>query len=354
MRTLFPYTTLFRSEGDIFVFGRPPGDDVNADNWHNHIVDVGPYIFTELNLGKFTFVPGLRLDGYLIEGSALQPAVLGVTPIGFSRLDWAADPRLTVSYKPSRRLSVTASVGLYHQAPEPTDLSAVFGNPKLNLSSALHVSLGVGFKITGTLSCELVGFYKQLYDLPARNELATPPLAQALTQDGIGRSYGGQVLLRQELFKGFFGWVTYSLSRSERKDHPDRDWRLFDYDQTHVLGVVASYEYRGWVAGVRFRYTSGMPRTPVIGAYYDSRGDQYQPIFGAQNSIRIPDFVQLDVRIEKTITFKRGVQLNIFADIQNITNRSNPEEIVYNYNFTQRDYITGLPILSVVGTRLQW
>jgi hypothetical protein len=48
------------------------------------------------------------------------------------------------------------------------------------------------------------------------------------------------------------------------------------------------------------------------------------------------------------------VQLNIFADIQNITNRSNPEEIVYNYNFTQRDYITGLPILSVVGTRLQW
>ncbi|HEX4458619.1 MAG TPA: hypothetical protein VIA18_11655, partial [Polyangia bacterium] len=65
-------------------------------------------------------------------------------------------------------------------------------------------------------------------------------------------------------------------------------------------------------------------------------------------------FVQLDVRIEKTITFKRGLQLNIFADIQNITNRSNPEEIVYNYNFTQRDYITGLPILSVVGTRLQW
>ena len=29
-------------EGDIFVFGRPPGDDVNADAWHNHILDVAP------------------------------------------------------------------------------------------------------------------------------------------------------------------------------------------------------------------------------------------------------------------------------------------------------------------------
>ena len=205
---------------------------------------------------------------------------------------------LSLAWRPHKRVTLTAAVGLYHQAPEPSELSAVFGNPMLDLSSALHVSLGAAFKITGTLSCELVGFYKQLWDLPSRNEAPTPPLAQALVQEGVGRSYGGQLLVRQELWKGFFGWVTYSISRSERQDHPDRDWRLFDYDQTHVLGVVASYEYRGWVAGVRFRYTSGMPRTPVVGAFYDARGDQYQPLFGAQNSIRIPAFWQLDLRAD--------------------------------------------------------
>jgi hypothetical protein len=340
-------------EGDIFVFGRPPGDDINADDWTNHIVDVAPYLFAELTFGKFTIIPGLRLDAVVIEGSSIAPAVVGVTPIGFSRLDWGVDPRLSVVYRPSKRLTFTAAVGLYHQAPDPGDLSPVFGNPLLNLSTALHVSFGTAFKITGTLSCELVGFFKRLSDLPSRNEAGTPPLAQAIVQEGLGRSYGGQILLRQELFKGFFGWVTYSLSRSERRDHMDRDWRLFDYDQTHVLGVVASYEYHGWVAGVRFRYTSGMPRTPVIGSFYDVRDDQYQPIFGRQNSIRIPDFVQLDVRLEKTFTFRR-VQLNVFADIQNVTNRANPEEIAYNYNFTKRAYIIGLPVLSVVGLRFQW
>jgi hypothetical protein len=229
----------------------------------------------------------------------------------------------------------------------------VFGNPLLHLSKALHVSFGTAFKITGTLSAEFVGFYKTLDNLVSRNEAPTPPLAESVVQEGIGRTYGGQVLLRQELFKGFFGWITYSLSRSERKDHPDRNWRLFDYDQTYVLGVVASYEYHGWVEGIRFRWTSGMPRTPVLGSFYDARGDQFQPLFGQQNSIRIPDFVQLDIRVEKTLTFRR-LTLNIFADIQNVTNRANPEEVVYNYNFAKRDYIIGLPILSVVGARLQW
>jgi TonB family protein len=340
-------------EGDLFVFGRPPGDDVNADRWTTHIADAAPYVFFEIALGKLTLVPGLRFDAFVLEGSQSTPPVQGTTPIGFSHFEYGIDPRLQVNYRPHKRVSISAAVGLYHQAPDSDELSAVFGNPSLGLSRALHVSLATSVKITGTLSCEVVGFYKQLEDLASRNELPTPPLAQALTQDGFGRSYGGQILLRQELWKGFFGWITYSISRSERRDHADRDFRLFDFDQTHVLGVVASYEYKGWAAGVRFRYTSGVPRTPVTGAFYDARDDQYQPIFGAHNSIRIPDFVQLDVRLEKTFAFRR-LSLNVFVDVQNVTNRANPEEIVYNFDFTKRAYITGLPTLAVLGLRLQF
>jgi len=353
-------------EGDIFVFGRPPGDDVNADAWSTHIADVAPYVFAEFSVGKLTVTPGLRLDAFLLEGSQSIPSIIGLTPVGFSRLEWGVDPRLAINYKPHKRITLNAAVGLYHQSPEPDELSAVFGNPTLGLSRALHALAGAAVKITGTLSCEVVGFYKQLDQLISRNQAPTPPLARALTQDGAGRSYGGQVLLRQELYKGFFGWISYSLSRSERQDHPcangaaplawcpDRPWRLFDFDQTHVLGVVASYEYKGWVAGVRFRYTTGVPRTPVTGAFYDGRGDQYQPVFGKQNSIRIPDFVQLDVRLEKTFTFRRGLSLNVYVDVQNVTNRANPEEIVYNFDFTRRAYITGLPTLAVLGARLQF
>jgi hypothetical protein len=248
------------------------------------------------------------------------------------------------------RFVLNVAAGLFHQAPAPADLSAIFGNPTLGLSQAVHVSFGGAVKLTPTLVAELVGFYKHLDDLVTRNDAPTPPLAAALVQDGKGQVYGGQVLVRQELWRNLFGWVSYSVSRSTRTDHPGDPARLSDYDQTHVLAVVASYELRGWTFGTRFRWSTGFPRTPVIGALYDAGDARYQPIFGAQNSIRIPDFVQLDLRIDRSFRFGRyGLQL--YLDVQNVTYQKNPEEIVYNFDFTQRAYITGLPTLAVLGAR---
>ena len=179
-------------------------------------------------------------------------------------------------------------------------------------------------------------------------------MADQLTQDEIGRAYGGQILLRQELLHGFFGWITYSLTRSDRRDHPSTDWRLFDFDQTQALGVVASYQLgHGWDVGTRFRYTTGFPRTPVANAYQDSITGQYNPLPGAYNAIRIPAFYQLDARIERSFVYKR-VKINIFLDVQNITDRQNPEEIIYNYNFQVKSYITGFPTLAVLGARLEF
>ncbi|MGA9652646.1 MAG: ligand-gated channel protein, partial [Polyangia bacterium] len=194
----------------------------------------------------------------------------------------------------------------------------------------------------------------RLYDLVARSGLPSPPVGQSLEQTGIGRSYGGQVLLRQELAKGFFGWLSYSISRSERKDRPDSNWRLFDYDQTNVLTLLASYEIsHGFQAGARFRYTTGMPRTPVVGAYFNATSQQYEPIFGAQNSIRLPAFYALDLRVEKAFVYRR-LKFNVFADVQNVTNRKNPEEIIYSADYSQRSYISGLPVLPVIGLRMEF
>jgi hypothetical protein len=161
-------------------------------------------------------------------------------------------------------------------------------------------------------------------------------------------------LLRQELVGGFFGWLSYTISRSERKDRPDSSWRLFDYDQTHVLTALASYDvWRGLQVGLRFRYATGAPRTPVLGGWANLTANQSETIPGAQNTIRIPAFYSLDARVEKGFILRR-MKLEVFLDVQNLTNRKNPEEITYSADFSQRDYITGLPILAVAGARLEF
>jgi hypothetical protein len=289
----------------------------------------------------------------VIDGSRLTPMVGNLPAIGFRHMDIAFEPRISATYKLDKRTQLRAGAGIYHQAPDPTDLSAVFGNPTLGLERAYHVSAGGAYKISGTLTGELVGFAKKIDHLASRSELATPPLATALVEEGIGRVYGGQALLRQELVKGLFGWITYSYIVSERKDHPDTAWRPFDYDQTHVLGVLASYDLGGgWEAGARFRYTTGVPRTDVTDSFYDARDDRFEPLFGEHNGIRIPAFYQLDVRLERTLTLANH-RTNLFLDVQNVTNRKNPEEIIYNYDYTVRQFITGLPTLAVIGARVE-
>ena len=351
-------------EGDIVVFGQRPPAQTNVDQWNVLVIDTAPFATAEIALGRLTLIPGLRFEPVLIEGDPLRPRSQIEAPRGYERFElpanpvpgplrWAPNPRLVAAFRATKRLTLTVGGGIYGQPPDVEDMSPVFGNPGVNLSRAAHLSGGGSFKLRPTLTLEIIGFYKKLWDLVSRSELASPPVAAALTQDGIGRSYGGQVLLRQELMRGFFGWITYSLIRSERKDHADQAWRLFDYDQTHVLAVLASYQFgHGWEGGARFRYTTGAPRTPVTGSFLVGNED-YDPVFGAHNSIRLPAFYQVDARVERAWVFRRA-KLNVFLDVQNVTNRKNPEEIIYNAQYTVRGYITGLPTLAVLGARLEF
>ncbi|HSY41193.1 MAG TPA: TonB family protein [Polyangia bacterium] len=367
--------TLPAREGDPFVFGQPPRNDIGSDHWNVLVIDTAPYAIAEISLGRLSLVPGLRFEPVLIEGSPSLPAG-GTTPTrGYASfslpenpvdevsgnqyvgaLRYLPNPRIAAAFRATRKLTLTAGAGIYGQPPDPQDMSPVFGNPSLGLERAAHLSGGFNYKLRPTLTLEIIGFYKRMWDLVSRNANPSPPVADSLTQDEIGRAYGGQVLLRQELLHGFFGWITYSLTRSERRDHPDTAWRLFDFDQTQALGLVASYQLgHGWDVGARFRYTTGFPRTPVIPqpGVFDNPNNQYAPTFGAYNTIRIPSFYQLDARLERSFVYKR-VKLNVFVDVQNITDRQNPEEIIYNYNFTVRSYITGFPTLAVLGARVEF
>ncbi len=130
-------------EGDISVFGQPPGDATNTDTWSAGVIDVAPYVIAELELGPLSVSPGLRVDNYLLQTSRRTPRV-GQTPsIGYAQLQAEVEPRISARLRITPRLSLLGAAGIYTQPPDPArTLSAVFGNPTLGPESADQASLG--------------------------------------------------------------------------------------------------------------------------------------------------------------------------------------------------------------------
>ncbi len=343
-------------EGDARAFGQPPSDQINIDTWDTIEGSAAPYLEGDFAMleDKLHVVPGLRLEPQFNSVSKRVPTEGVFAPQGVYTSDTALEPRLAVRYAISTRVTFKTAFGQYRQAAQPEDLSASFGNSTLQSARATHLLFGGAFELSRNLSLETTVFHSSSEGLVVRNPSSSPLIAQALVNSGEGRSYGAQFLLRHELAKGFFGWVAYTILRSERKDTPSAAYRLFDYDQTHVLTALASYDLgKGFDVGVRGRYASGYPRTPVVGSYFDSRTATYQPILGVKNSIRIPDFIELDVRAAKRFKL-RSSAIEVYLDVQNVSDRKNPEEIAYNADYTQKRYIEGLPLLPVLGVKWEF
>jgi len=293
----------------------------------------------------------MRLEPFFIAIDRRAPSEGGLPPTGAYTSDLALQPRLSLRYSPSDRASFKLAWGRYFQVPQAEDQSPVFGNPLLSAANATHYLVSNQVTVAAKLTAETTAFYSRSDDLAVRNPSSAPLLGETLVDAGQGRAFGAQFLIRRDLSHGFFGWIAYTLMRAERRDSATAIWRRFDFDQTHVLTALASYELgAGFDVGARFRYATGYPRTPVLDSYFDARRNLYEPVLGTKNSIRIPDFAQLDLRISKTFKVA-GTKAEVYADVQNVTNRENAEELVYNQDYSQRRTIRGLPLLPVIGAR---
>lgn len=338
-------------EGDLRIFGLPPGDDVSADRWSATTVDAATYATVDLVLGRVIATGGARVDGWLLGASRLTPAT-GIAPsIGTQRIELTADPRGSVQVQLAEGAIARVDAGRYHQARAGSDTSAQFGTPTLGLEQAWHVTAGGQWR-RAPVAIEAAVYRRWLDDLVARDLAVTPRYAQSLTQDGTGSVVGLQVTARAVGWRGFSGWLSYNLSRSRRRDALIVPGRFFDHDQTHGLIAVGGWERGPWSIGGRVRMASGEPRTDVVGTYFDTRSGRFEPIRGPHNGVRLPMYFAADVRGERRFVVG-ALKAAVYLELQNLTNRSNAEEIIYSADFEDRGYLTGLPFLAILGLRLE-
>jgi TonB family protein len=343
------------------------GLDINAQ-----IFDVEATPFTPSGLGQYP-APLTRIEGTenpisrgVVRGLAALyiDQIIRLGPVEISaagRFDYMRygdvsevfpDPRLVVRWRVVPELLLKASTGLFSQPPIAFQLARDGGNPDLRPERSYQSSVGVEAMLPERIEVHATGYYNQMFDLVQQvNRVVTTddgPRRQFFVNEGEGRSYGLEVLVRRRIEEGLYGWLSYTLSRSERLN--GERWEPFVFDQTHVLNLAASYAIDGWRFGVAFQLATGRPTTTLTGTIYDADVDEFDPSFQDRGD-RLGTFHRLDIRVDRDFNIDNVVRGSVYLDIQNVYNSPNTEGTLYQYDYARSASLPGLPILPTIGIR---
>jgi len=354
---------------DLILIAPDQNNQIIRDTSHYKLGPIGAYVNAEWKVSeKLTLLPGIRYDYYpeLNYNGSFVPEFWDYNLNNSRGVSGEPSVRLTARYKISDRHTLKGSAGTYNETPQPQGqaIDKQWGNPELSAEKGSHYVLGYEWKINDLISSDIQTYYNRQWDLarsPTETELAANASLPDYLGDGKGRMSGIELLLKHDQGKRFFGWISYSLSKSERFNVNDSTWALFRYDQTHNLQLIGSLRFTGrQEAGVRLRFVTGNPTTPIVGVkYYDATNRTYVPQYGPENSDRMKPYISLDVRYEKKIVYQKW-QWTYYIDITHLENMfgagyKSPElsNYMWSYDYTQKYSVSDIT-RPAVGVKLEF
>jgi TonB family protein len=324
---------------------------------------IGAYVNFEIKpIERLLLIPGLRYDYYreLIHDGSVVPEFADYG-------DWnnkgiAGDPsfRLSSRFKLNDKHTIKGAVGNYNQTPQPMGqaIHPQWGVPSLPTTKAAHFVIGEEWQITDLISLDVQGYYNKQWDVPRdvdSADYANSPNQPLYFPDGEGRNYGLEVMLRHDQSARFFGWVAYTLSKSERTNPNENGYDLFSNDQTHNLQILGSWTLRKqWETGFRARYTTGNPTNSIVSKEWNVDEDYMRPEVSDKYDSRLDPFFQLDLRVEKKFITARTV-MSLYLDLQNALffAYSSPEFEIYDDFYIDKTVFT-MPIVPALGFSIKF
>lgn len=325
---IFGYTTLsnYRTDLNIFSWGGFFSTDyISADK-------------------RFSASAGIRTDGnnYNREMKELWKQL---------------SPRLSLSYELTKQWTLSGNAGLYYQLPPYTalgfkDNSGNYTNKDLKYMQVMETSLGLDWHLQDRLMISAEGFFKRYERMPLSLQ-DNIPLAckgddygtignEALIPAANGRAYGVEGMLRWQM-PGRFNFVSsLTVFRSEyRNGNGDNGDNLSGtkyissaWDNRFILNVSGTYNLpHRWSIGGKLSYIGGAPYTPYdeekssLVEAWNAQGRPYYD-YSKYNTERLPNFAQLDIRVDKSFYFHRCM-VGLYIDIQNITgNKLKQQDVI--------------------------
>lgn len=274
------------------------------------------------------------------------------------------EPRLSLNYTINPKSSVKASYSRTKQylhlasnstAGSPLDVW-VPSSPNIKPQLADQVALGYFRNFWDNYfetSVEI--YYKDMNNQIDFKDFADLNLnAEYESEFRIGDawSYGLEFLIRKQQ-GNFTGWISYTLSKAERKIPTINEGEVYSstYDRPHNISIVASYDLtKRWNIAATWVYASGNPVTFPTGRY--EQGNMIVPIYSERNGYRMPDYHRMDLAITLKGKEKPNKRLKseLNLSIYNVYNRHNAWMISFsededNPNTTKAELVYLFPIL---------
>ena len=248
-------------------------------------------------------------------------------------------PSLSLNFRINESLALNANVSRFHQIPAYTILgyrnslgALVNKENEIQYIRADHFVIGAEYRTKASSRLTLEGFYKNYdrYPFSLKDSISLANQGsdfgvvgnEAVSSTSKGRTYGGEFLFQQKLYKGFYAVVAYTYVISEFKNKNDA-YVPTAWDSRHIVSLTGGKRFKkGWELGMRWLFSGGSPYTP-----YDietSRLISNWNINGVGlldysrlNTERESSFHQLNVRLDKKL-FLDKFNMNFYLDIQNL------------------------------------
>jgi len=225
------------------------------------------------------------------------------------------EPRLSLKYSLNQTSSIKVSYQRIRQNLHLISNSAAitpFDTWKTSdryLSPQISDQFALGYfknfkENTWETSLEL--YYRSIDNVPQyknQAEILLNPLLETDLIVGEGRAYGAELLVKKDVGR-LNGWLSYTLSRTERKADGNfldekinqGEYYLADFDRTHDFTSVFSYKLsRRWLLASNFTFSTGRPISIPVSRYRLFGVSIAQ--FSERNTYRIPDYHRLDLSI---------------------------------------------------------
>lgn len=330
--------------------------------------------------GKFSYRLGLRMSSwyYLGKGKAYY-FDYAATPNGRKILnntrDYGAGETIAAYINPEPRF------GFKYQLNNASSVKGGYNRMVQNLHLISNTSASVPFDVwqptTNNIKPEkadqyTIGYFRnfgssgndfeasfETYYKSLQNQvdyvdgadLLLNELLEGELLNGKGRAYGAEFYIRKSS-GNLSGWISYTLSRSERlvEGINNYGWFPMRFDRLHNLYVVMQYKLTDkWEASANFVYSSGTPTT-FYSNQYNVQG-YIVPDIGsnARNNVRNPDYHRLDVSATYIKRKSKKWEKSWVFSVYNAYNRRNPFSIYFATNY-QAQNINQAIRYSVIGS----